>query len=227
LALLAGCAPTSLAPSIIRLPPYDAGKREVRLGVRSGPRLSAAISNMDRGLFNGDGGDLDVPNWSLAYDLSFTWPMNDVLALHAGGEGEFYYPIPVPAVGGWGGVSALWRKGRFGFAPALAVRLNTTLGLAPAPFFNANSPGTGELVSADASCTLSAVGDELSRVALSPFVSVSYLPGHATPGPVWYVGGVFVFRVKKAEVLGGVARVILPDGRNWNVPLVGLRAGEN
>src|SRR5687767_9983292 len=122
LALLgaAGCAPSTLAPTIIRVSPGDPTKTSGMIGVRTGPRISvplAATNSFSGARFHGDSNSFSPPQLSVAYDLGLVKPINASTALHAGAQGEFYYPFPLPGYGVYGGVSHVFRVGNLIITP--------------------------------------------------------------------------------------------------------------
>ncbi len=223
-AVACSCAPTLLAPSVIAHEPLDPTKPSGRIGLRSGPRPSAAIAGLDAGSFQGANDSFHVPEWSVAYDFAASVPMkNTGVRLHFGIQAEFFFPIPLPAVGAMFGGSYQLSFGRFRLIPALSFRGNTDF------FIKGVFGSSGSLLTGDFSPTLSFRPDAETSVGLTPFVSVTGLwtPDGAGPQRLVYVGGVVSASFKKVELLTGFGRVFLPDGRSWNVPIIGIRGGEN
>ncbi len=107
----AGCAPTTLSPMVMRLTPNDLprGEGHGTLGLRTGPRLATPLYaerlNGATTTFPGDRNIFAPPQWGLAYDVGTAIPFENELALHVGVQGEFLYPLPLPAYGLYGGVS--------------------------------------------------------------------------------------------------------------------------
>jgi hypothetical protein len=124
------------------------------------------------------------------------------------------------AVGGSLGVSYLFKLGGLTLAPSLGGRASSDFGLA-------TLGGPASLLSADVALTLSTRTDDVT-VGIAPFFSTGAIIGsRGTDTRYFFGGGWLIGRVRKFEVLAGIGHVVLPSGRSWNVPLLGLRAGDN
>lgn len=220
--LLAACAPTALAPSIIRYEPVDPAKGEVRFGVRTGPRLGNAITTRASGAFNGEADSFVPPNLGIAYDFAYTLPITRGFAVHFGAQGEVLYTIPLPAFGAMVGVSYRFQLGRVSIAPALGARGATD-------FMIGTLATRSSIVSGDASLTISGSDGELTRFGLAPFASVqhTFMPTARSEATTIFVGGLFFAHWKEVELFAGAGRVITTAGDHWNVPLIGVRGGGN
>ncbi|MEW5737376.1 MAG: hypothetical protein AB1938_00535 [Myxococcota bacterium] len=215
--LLASCAPTSVAPSIIRLEAPDDRSSEFQFGVRTGPRITAVVESENAGVFNPSIDGTMPPELGAAYGLDYTRVVWKQLAIHGGVQAEFFGGLPLPALGLAAGLSYRWQVGRVSIAPALAARAATSFGFL---FIG----GSGHLFAADFSLTLSAAGTDRSRVGLAPFASVQHTLGPNVTSILF--GGLMIVRFESVEVFGGVGRAWLsPAGPAWNVPLVGVRVG--
>ncbi|MCC6334094.1 MAG: hypothetical protein IT380_08920 [Myxococcales bacterium] len=214
---LAACAPTSVAPSIIRLQPPRDRDSEFQLGVRTGPRLTAVIQSESAGSFNPAVGGTLPPELGAAYELDYTRVVWRQLAVHGGVQAEFFGGLPLPALGLAAGVSYRWQAGIFSIAPAIAGRGATSFAVDLVG-------GKGHILSADLSLTVSAAGSDRARIGLVPFASLQRTFGPDVTN--LFFGGLVVVRFETVEVFGGVGRAWLaPSGPAWNVPLVGVRVG--
>lgn len=212
----AACAPTSVAPSILRVAPVHGRESEFQFGVRTGPRIPAASQSIAAGAFTPSTDGIRPPEFGAVYELDYAHRVWRRLVLHAGVVAEFFGGLPLPALGLLAGASYRWEVGPVSLAPALAARGATGLGL------NAVG-GNDHFVAGEFSLTLSAAGDDASRVGLVPFVSVQRtFQAQATS---LLFGGVLVMRFSSTEIYGGLGRAWLVDGPAWNVPLVGFRVG--
>lgn len=216
------CAPTSLSPSLIRMTPPDPTRTATAVGgLRTGPRFSTALtptSSLPGGTFVGDGNSFAFPQWSVAYDLGLTTPVSERTALHFGAQGEFYYPVPLPAYGAYIGVSHYVPVGPFSIAPALCVRGASDLGLP-------SLGGTGTNAGAEFSTTLALRAEDSIRLGLVPFVGYHQVWA-ATESTALFTGGVLALKFEKIELTAGFGRVFLGSGQSWNVPLIGVRGGD-
>jgi hypothetical protein len=214
-----GCAPTSIAPSVIRLEAPEPEATSFRLGLRSGPRVPLAEASIRAGAFRGDNDSFHVPEWSAAYDFALTLPLGRGVGFHAGVQAEFFYPIPMAALGGWVGFSWLFRVGPLAFAPAIAARGASDFGLV-------SVGGPANLFAGDAAVTISYRVEDRVWIGIIPFASQGFA-GQALDTQYWFAGGCLMGRVGKVEILGGWGRVWVASGPSWNVPLIGIRAGDN
>jgi hypothetical protein len=155
------------------------------------------------------------PGLGAAYGLDDTHIVWRGLAVHAAIQAEFFGGLPLPSLGLGAGLSYRFQAGRISVAPAVAGRAATSFGLALIG-------GSGHLVSADFSLTLSAAGTDRARLGLVPFANVQHALGpDVTSG---LVGALVVVRFGVVELFGGIGRAwMAPAGPAWNVPLVGLR----
>lgn len=224
-ALLAGmtlcCSPTVVGPSIIRLDPLKPEASGLRFGVRSGPRPAAANVSLAKTGFDGKADIFKVPEWSLAYDLGYTYPIGQSFSIHAGVQAEFLYPIPFPGIGAYAGASYLIRFGDYSIAPALAVRGASDLGLP-----STSSGGPSSFVGVEFAPTFSMRSDNRVWAGITPFVSGQYLAAR-TNNMFLFAGGVAFFRIDKFELSGGFGQAWFADGRSWLVPLMGIRVADN
>src|SRR3712207_5996911 len=102
---LCACAPVTMSPMAIRMGPSDMEALNASFGLRSGPRLSAPIaqpagSSAGSGLgtaFIGDSATFTLARWAPAYDLMVSRGITETTAVFIGGQGEGYYPLPLPA----------------------------------------------------------------------------------------------------------------------------------
>ncbi len=224
-ALCSGCPATTLAPSIIHFAPVRPDRTEFQIGVRSGPRMAAAYGARTRGTWAGDEDPFSPFNWGLAWDAAVTFPFKSGLALHLGGQVEFAYPLPLPGIGAFAGLSYLAQRGRFSIAPSLAVRGATDFGIGT--LTSAATGGVpGSAVSADLGVTFAARAHDDVRFGLVPFVSVAKPFSRIEVPVTFYAGALLAVRVARMEFTLGFGRVITTDGVAFTVPLVGVRAGE-
>lgn len=226
LALLgaAGCAPSTLAPTIIRVTPGDPTKTSGMIGVRTGPRVSVPLATTGSfsGGFAGDSNSFSVPQLSVAYDLGLTKPVTRWTALHVGAQGEFYYPFPLPGYGVYGGISHLIQVGSLVVTPAVAVRGATDFGLS-------SIGGPGTFAGGEASMSIAWRPEEKVAIGIVPFVNVQHLWTAGTETNAVYAGAVLVGHIETSvdtyELMGGFGRVFMPNVSSWNAPIIGLRAG--
>lgn len=209
------CAPTSVAPSIIRLAPTHHDDAEFQFGVRTGPRISAVTQAQSTSGFDAQKDGSALPALGFAYELDYTRIVWRRLALHAGVQTECMGGLPMIGLGVSAGVSYRWELGRVSFAPALAARGSTDFGLV-------TNGGPASFVSGDASFTISAAGIDESRLGLAPFISVQRT-FQAQDTTTIFFGGLLVVRYRTVEIFGGLGRSSVSGGPAWNVPLVGLR----
>jgi len=220
LALLAGlcsCAPTSVAPTVIRLQAPRDTDTEFQFGLRTGPRVTAVVEANSAGAFAPQTDGPVPPNLGLAYELDYTHVLWRGLAVHGSAQAELFGGLPLPSLGAGAGLSYRWQFGAFSFAPAIAGR--------GASSFGQNMVGgNGSYLSGDASLTFSVAGGDRSRIGFVPFVSLQQMFG--TRATTIYFGGLFVMRYQAVELFAGVGRTYLfSAGPAWNVPLVGIRVG--
>lgn len=219
---LQGCSPTVVAPSIIRIDPLKPEAGGLRFGVRSGPRPAQVNNSLARAGFDGKTDIFNVPEWSLAYDIAYTYPVTERLSVHGGVQAEFLFPIPFPGVGAYVGTSYLFRLGNYAIAPSLALRGASDLGLP-----STSTGGPSSFVGLEFAPTLSYRPDERVWVGVTPFVSAQFLAAARGDNSFLFAGGVFFFRLDKFELMGGFGQAWFADGRSWMVPIMGIRVGEN
>jgi hypothetical protein len=220
--LFAGCASTSLAPSIIRFAPPSSSLDPVgvNLGLRTGPRLANVLQPNTGSVLGAtnSGSSFDLRNnLGLMWDLDVVVRTRSPIAFHLGAQAEFGYPIPVPGFGLFAGVSAALTKGQLTVAPALAIRGATDFGLAGI------TGASGSYLAADVCVTLSVRALDDVRLALVPFFSVQQPASRVTLPFSLYAGGMVVARFGSIEAMAGFGRVFA-DAQSFNVPLMGLRA---
>ena len=216
---LCACAPTSLAPSIIRYEPLDATEPEHRLGLRSGPRLSASIVKQQSGTLDPEVGTLGPPEVGLSLEYQRTQPFAGGFAAHLGVQAEIFYAVPLPGLGLMAGLSYRKQIGNVSIAPALAVHGATDFGIATATV-------SGSFVGGDFGLSISAAESDVARIGVTPFVSVWQSFQGGTSQTVFFPGAMVFARFRSVELLAGFGRVYT-GGAAWNVPLLGVRAGGN
>lgn len=223
----AACAPVTMAPMAIRMGPSDMKGLNAAFGLRSGPRLSSPLASTGSpgsGLgtvFRGDAQTFNIAQWAPAYDIFISRGITETTAIHAGLQGEAYYPFPLPAYGLYAGVSQYHRFGKLGLGPTLTGRGATDFGIGVVG-------GPGSILGIEAACSIG-VADEKLPFAIIPFYGLHtvYAGGQLTPSH--YAGGVMAlqahFRSFFFEVTAGVGRVFQPDRPSWNAPIIGVRLG--
>lgn len=227
LALGAGCAPTTMSPMGIRLAPGPPDHVVKRVGLRTGPRLSAPLQEPDR--FEGNRSPFASPQWSVAYDADVQLPVAGGASVHVGFQGEVgcdesevTCPLPLPGYGLYLGLSHYLDLGGVSVAPALVLRGATDFGLA-------TEGGPGSVLGAEASVSL-AVKLDGSHLGVVPFfgvhrvmlgdrdVSATYT-GLALAGQFDLGDGTFL----EFTTGGGLVRMRgVPD---WWAPIFGIRGG--
>ena len=226
LAALAGCAPTTMGPMVMRLGPGLPDQSTLHGGIRSGPRLSAPLAarttfDPTESNFAGDADPFSTRQWSMAYDFALTRPVSDRVAMHLGLQGEIYYPLPLPGYGLYGGVSSWFGTPELGVAPALVLRGASDFGID-------TRGGPGSLVGAEATATLYFCPDPKVSLGLVPFFGVHQAFTRSQSATALYYGGALVFqipmgRLDKVEVSGGFGRADVRGEASWNVPIMGTR----
>jgi hypothetical protein len=210
---------------VVRLAPGNPAELGGQLGLHTGPRLSVPVVSRSGGpgssSFAGDTNLFAMPQWGLAYDLGLTQPLTPATSLHLGVQGEFGYPIPLPAYGLYTGVSHYVSIGRVSLAPAATARFATDFGI---PSFG----GPGTLLGGDLSLTLGWHPEDRFAVGLVPFVSHQHLWTGPSQSYALYVGAALVARLKLSggcfEVSGGFGRVFMPSIPAWTTPILGISA---
>jgi hypothetical protein len=230
LAWLAGCAPTTMSPMVIRLGPGNPTESFLQAGLRSGPRLSAPLSvrtnpdPFDSDTFAGDRSSFSTQQWSMAYDLALTRPLNERLSMHLGLQGEIYYPLPLPGYGVYGGVSSYYGTPEYGIAPALVVRGATDFGID-------SRGGPGSILGAEASASMYFCPEQNVSLGLVPFFGIHRVFSRegASANSIYYGGAVVMSlplsRQDRLEFSGGTGRVKSSGEASWNAPIIGTRWG--
>lgn len=219
---LVGCAPTTLSPSIIRLHPGELDRTRTMLGVQTGPRLSAPYSATTGSIFHGDRNTFSFPQWSIAYDLDFERAFTPEFSAHFGGQGEFYYPLPAPGYGLYGGLSYLASWEHFSVAPALSLRGATDFGIGVLG-------GPGTIAGLELTTTFAVKSEDGARLAIVPFASMNRVLTASSDTLSFYTGLAFVLHLDRerssVQAVGGFGRVITPGERSWTSPIIGVRGG--
>jgi hypothetical protein len=226
LAALAGCAPTTLGPMVMRLGPGHPEQSQAHFGVRSGPRLSAPIAarttdDSSEAIFSGNASSFSTRQWSMAYDLALTKPLNESLAMHLGVQGEIYYPLPLPGYGLYGGLSGWFGTREVGVAPAVVIRGATDFGID-------TRGGPGSILGAEASATLYFCPEPRVSLGLVPFFGMHQVFNRGESATAMYYGGALVFqlplgREDRLELSGGFGQADVSGEATWNVPIMGTR----
>jgi len=226
LAALAGCAPTTMGPMVMRLGPGPAGETVLHGGIRSGPRLTAPIAarttfDPTESLFAGNAEPFSTRQWSMAYDFALTKPVSDTVAMHLGVQGEIYYPLPLPGYGVYGGLSGWYGSRELGVAPALVLRGASDFGID-------TRGGPGSMLGAEASATLYFCPEPRVSLGIVPFFGVHQVFNQSEQATALYYGGALVFqlpigRLDKVELSGGFGRADVTGEASWNVPIMGTR----
>ncbi|MBN1208507.1 MAG: hypothetical protein JXB05_26840 [Myxococcaceae bacterium] len=226
---MAGCAPTTLSPMVMRLGPGHPTDSYVQVGLRSGPRLSAPLAartsfNPQEQDFSGDRNSFSTRQWSVAYDLALSKPLTEKLSLHLGVQGEIYYPLPLPGYGLYGGVSTWFGGPTFGVAPALVVRGATDFGLD-------SRGGPGSIVGAETSTAIYFSPEERVALGVVPFLGVHQVFSRQdASATTLYYGAALVLQLPlgkrdRLELSGGAGRVKASGEDSWNAPIMGGRWG--
>lgn len=221
-AWFAGCAPTSLAPTVIRYEPIDPEVGENRLGLRTGPRLSAAIAKLQTGTLDEDIGTPAPPELGLGIEYVRLQPLIGGLAVHLGVQAEIFYAIPFPGLSVFAGLSHRWEFGAISVAPALGLRAGTDFGTVVLAGPPASTWG------GDVGVSISLTEGETARIGVTPFFALwqSYSPSSSGLTTAAFAGAVLFVRFTQFELIVGVGRVFAKNA-GWNVPLVGVRTGGN
>lgn len=226
-----GCAPTTISPTMSRLVRGDPAKLGTSLGLKSGPRLSVPlVAQLGPGpggpapvvSFVGDANSFSTPQWSLAYEVGLVKALENGFAFHAGAQGEFYYPFPLPGYGLYGGLSHYFQLGALSLAPALGVRGATDFGMS-------TIGGSGSFAGAEAALTIAVHPEPRLSLGLVPFASWQYVWTAAGNTQATYVGAVVAIHLDlgldKVEATGGFGRVFMPVVESWNAPILGVKVG--
>lgn len=217
--LASGCASTSLAPSIIRYEPLNPEEPEVRLGVRTGPRLASSLAALQARTLDAEVGTPVPPELGVSLEYQRTQPLKGGLALHLGAQAELFYFLPAPAIGVMAGLSYRYQIGTVSIAPSIAARGSTDFGVS---FVTVK----GSAVGGDLAVTLSATEGGTARLGITPFFSAWAAFNGENPVPALFAGAMLLARFHSVELLMGFGRVF-SAGTAWNVPLLGVRAGGN
>lgn len=228
LALVAGCAPTTMSPMGIRLTPGPPDQVMKRIGMRTGPRLSAPLQDPDD--FEGSRAPFASPQWSVAYDADLLIPVGGNTSVHLGIQGEVGCaevidgcPLPLPGYGLSMGLSRYFDLGGAAIAPAVVLRGATDFGLATAG-------GPGSVLGAEASVSISVKLAEASSLGLVPFLGVHRVllgdretsatyTGFALAGQFDLGQGQFL------ELTAGGGLVKMRGVPDWWAPIFGMRGG--
>jgi hypothetical protein len=224
LGALVGCAPSTLSPMVMRLGPGTPDRAFFQAGLRGGPRLSAPFdSREDSGGFEGNDTSFSLQQWSFAYDMALTQPLNERLFLHMGVQGEFFYPVPVPGYGLYGGFSTYVGNPRWGLAPALVLRGATDFGIG-----SVGGPGT--LLGAESSLALSLNPEPGISLGVVPFFGIHRVYSGPTTATALYYGAALALQLPlgprgRLELSGGFGRAKSGSANTWNAPIAGARWG--
>ncbi|MFT3708476.1 MAG: hypothetical protein QM817_12560 [Archangium sp.] len=219
---LSACAPTSLAPSLIRYEPLDPEVGENRLGLRTGPRLSSALSKLAAGTLDEDIGTPAPPELGVALEYTRLQPLIGNFAFHLGVQAEIFYAIPFPALGAFAGLSHRWQFGSVSIAPAITLRAGSDFGAALITSPAASTWG------GDVGLSLSITESDVARIGVTPFFALwqSYSPSISRLTTAAFAGAMLFVRFTQFEILIGLGRVFA-NNAGWNVPLLGVRTGGN
>lgn len=222
LVLLTSCAPTSLAPTVIRYEPLDPSIGENRLGLRTGPRLSTALATLQNGTLDEDIGTPAPPEMGVGIEYVRLQPLIGNFAAHVGVQAEIFYAIPFPALSAFAGLSHRWQFGRVSIAPALGLRAGTDFGTTAVSGPPASTWG------GDVGLSLSITEGETARLGLTPFFALwqTYSPTASGLTTAVFAGAIFFMRFTQFELIVGLGRVFA-NNAGWNVPLLGVRTGAN
>ncbi|WP_224242705.1 hypothetical protein [Hyalangium gracile] len=227
LAWLVGCAPSTMSPMVIRMGPGHPENSLLHGGLRTGPRLSAPLAartsfNPSEQNFAGDRESFSTRQWSMAYDLAITRPLGEKLAMHIGVQGEFYYPVPLPGYGIYGGLSSWYGTPTIGVAPAVVVRGATDFGIE-------SRGGPGTILGTEASASFYFNPEKRVSVGLVPFLGVHQVFSRTDARSTsLYYGGAMVMQFPlggkdSIELSGGFGRVKASGEAGWNAPILGAR----
>jgi hypothetical protein len=225
LAWLAGCAPTTVSPMVMRMGPGHPNDSLIQAGLRSGPRLSAPVAaRFDTSQpFSGDSNSFSTRQWSVVYDFALAKPLTEKLALHLGVTGEIYYPLPLPGYGLYMGLSSWYGTPTLGIAPSLVVRGATDFGL--------NSRGgPGSILGAETSLSFYASPEERVCLGVVPFFGIHRVFSRDERATPLYYGAALVVQLPlgktdQLELSGGAGQIKAPGEPSWNAPILGARWG--
>lgn len=227
LAVLSGCAPSTLSPMAMRMVPGLPDGVGKRAGVRAGPRLSVPIARPED--FEGNRKPFAFPQWAVAYELELLVPLGGGTGMHVGFQGELgcefaneACPVPVPGYGMSLGLSEYFQAGPVSVAPAVTLRGATDFGLA-------TYGGPGSIIGVEASATL-ALHSEGTAVGIVPFLGVHRLVGTGRDVSATYAGAAIAghFDIGDGQFLelsAGAGLVRMRGVPDWWVPLFGITGG--
>jgi hypothetical protein len=225
LAWLAGCAPATVSPMVMRLGPGNPDSSLVQAGLRSGPRLSAPLAaRFDSSQpFSGNGNSFNTRQWSVVYDFAVSKPLTEKLALHLGLNGEIYYPLPLPGYGVYMGLSSWYGTPTLGVAPSVVVRGATDFGLD-------SRGGPGSIFGAETSLSFYASPEERVCLGVVPFLGIHRVFSNEERSTPMYYGAALVVqlplgKVDQLELSGGAGRIKASGEPGWNSPILGARWG--
>ncbi|ADO72505.1 hypothetical protein [Stigmatella aurantiaca] len=224
LAWLAGCAPSTMSPMVMRLGPGQPDSAYFQAGLRGGPRLSAPFADgAEPSLFGGNERPFSTQQWSMAYDVALTEPLTERLSLHVGVQGEFFYPLPMPGYGVYAGLSTYFGNPRWGIAPAFVLRGASDLGID-------SRGGPGTIVGAESSMALYLTPDPGVALGLVPFVGFHRVFSGEQSATASYYGAALAVqvpldRLTRLEFSGGFGRAKTGGSDTWNAPIIGARWG--
>jgi hypothetical protein len=226
LAVLAGCAPTTVSPMVMRMGPGHPDNTLIQAGLRSGPRLSSPLAARVRRdePFSGNSNVFSTRQWSLAYDLSLQKPLTEKLAFHLGVNGEVYYPLPLPGYGLYMGLSSWYGTPNLGIAPALVLRGASDFGIE-------TRGGPGHMIGAETSAAFYFSPEDRVCLGFVPFLGVHQVFSlDNQSATTLYYGGALVMqlpmgRKDRLEFSGGFGQVKASGEQSWNAPILGTRWG--
>ncbi|HYI02506.1 hypothetical protein [Hyalangium sp.] len=229
LALLAGCAPATLSPMVMRLGPGHPQESLIHAGLRSGPRMSAPLAAQTsfdpaEQNFSGDRASFSPRQWSVSYDFAVQKPLDEKLALHLGLNGEIYYPLPLPGYGVYVGLSSWYGTPTLGIAPSIVLRGATDFGLD-------TRGGPGSIIGAETSVALYFSPEDRVSVGVVPFLGIHQVfASQGLNATTLHYGGALVMRLPlgkadQIEMSGGSGRVKASGAEGWNAPILGVRWG--
>lgn len=226
LAVLAGCAPTTVSPMVMRLGPGHPDNTLVQAGLRSGPRLSSPLAERVRSdqPFFGNNDVFSTQQWSVAYDLALQKPLTEKLALHLGVNGEVYYPLPLPGYGVYLGLSSWYGTPTLGIAPSIVVRGASDFGID-------TRGGPGHIAGVETSAAFYFSPEDRVSLGFVPFLGAHYVvSAQDQSATTLYYGGALVMQVPlgrkdRLEFSGGFGQVKASGEQSWNAPIFGSRWG--
>jgi len=226
LAVLAGCAPTTVSPMVMRMGPGHPDNTLIQAGLRSGPRLSAPLADRVRPdqPFSGNSNIFSTHQWSVAYDLALQKPLTEKFALHLGVNGEIYYPLPLPGYGVYLGLSSWYGTPKLGIAPSIVVRGASDFGID-------TRGGPGHMAGVETSAAFYFSPEDRVCLGFVPFLGAHYvLSDQNQSATSLYYGGALVMQVPlgrkdRLEFSGGFGQVKTSGEESWIAPILGTRWG--